>query len=102
MISRQRRIVFAVATTLISTVLCVAALFAVDVWEHRKFDRSAGLNIWGYRGRRVGRKQAHETRIVVLGGSTVQGFGLAPEDSFPSQLEALLNRDAVPPARYSV
>lgn len=102
MISKRRRIVFAVTTIVLSTALCVTALFVVDVRLHRKFAPSAGLNIWGYRGPLVGRKRPHEIRIAVLGGSTVQGYGLPSEESFPSQLQTLLNRSATAPATYSV
>jgi hypothetical protein len=40
--------------------------------------------------------------VVVLGGSTVLGFGLDEPDSFPYQLALLLNRSAKPPVTYSI
>ena len=36
-----------------------------------------------------------ETVIAVLGDSLTSGFGLAPEDAFPAQLEARLRRDGL-------
>lgn len=33
------------------------------------------------------------TRILALGDSLTAGFGLAPEDAFPAQLAARLERD---------
>lgn len=38
------------------------------------------------------RDAAHGIRIVALGDSLTEGFGVAPEDSYPVRLEALLNR----------
>jgi lysophospholipase L1-like esterase len=101
-IGRRRRIVYALTAIVLSIAVCLAGLLAADVWAHRKFERAAGLNMWGYRGTPAGRKGPHEIRVAVLGGSTVLGYGLAPEDSFPSQLQRLLNRTASPPATYSV
>jgi len=41
----------------------------------------------------VGKKQAGEKRVVVLGGSTTWGFGLSAGQDFPAQLQSMLARD---------
>jgi hypothetical protein len=100
--SVRRRVAFALSAIVLSIAACVATLLAVDVWLHWKFELSAGLNVWGYRGAAVGRKRPHEIRVVVLGGSTVLNFGQSAADSFSSQAQTLLNRAASPPTTYSV
>jgi lysophospholipase L1-like esterase len=80
---KLKRIALKAATTIISTVLAVSALLGVDLYLHHKH----GVNIWGYRGPAVGRKQPGEKRIAVLGGSTTWGFGLTAGQAFPGQLQ---------------
>ena len=81
----------------------IAALAAVDVWLHGKFERSAGFNIWGYRGPVAARKTADEYRVVVLGGSTVYGYGTTWEESIPAVMDRDLRGRAVGPfRRFSV
>lgn len=86
----RRRIVFALAATTIAAVAASATLLAVDVYLHGRYQRSAGFNVWGYRGRPVGKKKAAEYRVVVLGGSSAYGYGVAAEDAMPAVLERLL------------
>ena len=88
---RMRHVAYAAAAVAITTVLTVAALFAADLYLHRRANRSAGVNIWGYRGPVVSKKQASEVRVAVLGGSTVFGYGVMWDESFPAQLEQKLN-----------
>ena len=83
----RKRIVFAVITIVASAVLVVGVLFAADLYVHRKAERSAGLNIWGYRGPHVGKKQAGESRVVMLGGSTVFGYGVLWHQAIPALLQ---------------
>lgn len=66
-----------------STVISVSALLGVDLYLHHKH----GVNLWGYRGPAVGKKQPGEQRIAVLGGSTTWGFGLSAGQDFPGQLQ---------------
>jgi lysophospholipase L1-like esterase len=99
---RRRFIVFALLSVALSLVLLFATLLAADVYVHSKFDKT-GVNVWGYRGRAVGRKAPGEIRVVVLGGSTVLGYGLAPDDAFPHQLEIALHSSGRPEAsRFTV
>jgi hypothetical protein len=86
----RRRIVFALAATTIAVVVACAMLLAVDVYLHGRYQRSAGFNVWGYRGSPVGRKDAAEYRIVVLGGSSAYGYGVVADDAMPAVLERLL------------
>ncbi len=100
--SRVRQITFVAMTLAVASVLIFSVWLGADLYVHRKFDRAAGLNIWGYRGPIVGRKQPGGIRIVVVGGSTALGYGLAWDEAFPHQLEAALNRSAPADRRYSV
>jgi len=88
---KARHVAYAAAAVAITTVLTVAALFAADLYFHRRANRSAGVNIWGYRGPVVSKKQVSEVRVAVLGGSTVFGYGVTWDESFPAQLEQKLN-----------
>ena len=78
-----KRIALKAATTIISTIVAVSALLAADLYLHHRH----GVNLWGYRGSAVGRKQPGEKRIAVLGGSTTFGFGLTAGQAFPGQLQ---------------
>ncbi|MCC7418294.1 MAG: hypothetical protein IT176_14255 [Acidobacteria bacterium] len=100
--TRRRRAVFAVVTVLSTFLLLGAGLFALDVALHHRFEKSAGLNVRGYRGPVVGRKPPGELRIVVVGGSTVLGYGLDWNEAFPRQLEVALNASAAGGRRYSL
>lgn len=101
--TRGRFALFATAAVLLSLGTCAAALLAADLYVHHRFERAAGVNIWGYRGPIVGRKRADEIRIAAVGGSTVLNYGLSFEASFPHQLESLLNASsAAASRRFSV
>jgi hypothetical protein len=78
-----RRVLFVAVAVAIASVAAGASLFAVDLYLHHRASRSAGLNLWGYRGPVVGRKQPGETRIAVLGGSTAFGYGVTWSRRFP-------------------
>jgi hypothetical protein len=66
-------------------------LLAFDVYLHHRVQYTAGVNVWGYRGDPVGRKKPGETRVVILGGSTVFGYGLPWNESWPYYLEQKIN-----------
>ncbi|MBT4430735.1 MAG: hypothetical protein HOC91_09505 [Nitrospinaceae bacterium] len=88
---RKKFIIFALAGVLISFFSTVGFLAGVDYYLHKKYERSGGYNIWGYRGPTATQKESGEQRIVVLGGSTALGYGQSFEDSFPVYLEDLIN-----------
>jgi lysophospholipase L1-like esterase len=83
---RKKQIVFKLLTTLISSSVCILALVGADLYLHYKH----GINLRGYRGPSVGRKQAGEKRVAILGGSTTWGFGLKAGQDFPAQLQRML------------
>jgi lysophospholipase L1-like esterase len=83
---RLRRIALKITTTAVSTVLIISVLLGADLYLHHKH----GINLWGYRGPAVGRKQPGEKRVAVLGGSTAWGFGLRAGQDFPGQLQQLI------------
>ena len=90
-LSRRKKIVFALAAMAMSAAFALLLLLIADLVVHRRAERSAGLNRWGYRGPVVGAKRDGEMRAVMLGGSTVFGYGLAWDESIPAHLERMLN-----------
>jgi hypothetical protein len=99
-VSRRRRVWFAAMTITLAIVLPFAILLAVDIHLHGKYERSAGVNVWGYRGPVARRKAPGRFRIAVFGGSTALGYGVTWEESFPAVLERRL--DARAPGTYDV
>lgn len=93
-VSGRRKLVFALAAAFLSAAFTIGALLALDVYLHHKFAEFAGLNVWGYRGPTVGRKQSREQRVFVIGGSTTFGYGVGWSDAFPAALERRLQEDA--------
>ena len=83
---RKKRILFKFLTALISTLVCISVLFGIDLYLHNKH----GVNLRGYRGPSLGRKQSGEKRVAILGGSTTWGFGLKAGQDFPAQLQRML------------
>lgn len=88
----RRRVAFAAAAAAIAFLGGFAALLAIDVYLHSKYERSAGVNVWGYRGPVVGRKQPGEYRIAMLGGSSAFGYGVTWDRAIPARLERDLER----------
>jgi lysophospholipase L1-like esterase len=88
---RRKPLLFALTAMVLAGIGAMLALVAVDVFLHRKVERSGGVNVWGYRGPAMGRKAANEYRIVVLGGSAAYGYGVLWNETIPSVLEELLN-----------
>jgi hypothetical protein len=91
-LTRRKKIAFALAAMSLAVFGTVAMLLVVDLVLHHRAERSAGLNRYGYRGPVAGRKQAGELRIVMLGGSTVFGYGVSWNESSPVRLEARLRQ----------
>lgn len=103
--TRRRKLIFALVAMVLSVVAVLGVLLAADLYVNRKFLDSGGVNVWGYRGSAVGRKQPDERRIAVIGGSTAFGYGVHWRQAFPALLEGLLNQpsgSATPPSRVSV
>lgn len=88
----RRKAVFALATMLMSALIACLAVLAIDLYVHHRAENSAGLNRWGYRGPVLSARVAGETRIVVVGGSTVFGYGGPWHEAAPAMLEAELRK----------
>jgi lysophospholipase L1-like esterase len=86
-LSRGRRLAFVLVAFLVVTVIGTVFLLGLDIYVHRRVQYEAGVNIWGYRGDVVGRKKPGETRLLAIGGSTVFGYGLPWNESWPYYLE---------------
>jgi hypothetical protein len=98
-VTGRKRLVFAAAAMLLAVVLGLAGLLAADLYFHKRVERAAGVNIWGYRGPRVAKKVRGEHRLVVIGGSTAFGYGVTWDQAFAAQLERdlrLLSKNAAP------
>ena len=100
--SRARYLGFALVTVSLTLLACLVVLLAADIYLHRKYERTASVNIWGYRGPTIGPKQPLETRIAVFGGSTAFGYGPDWDGSFPYLIEQRLNALASRPGRFVV
>jgi lysophospholipase L1-like esterase len=92
--TRRRYAIFALLALALSTGLSVSTLAVVDVFLHRKYAALVGLNVWGYRGPLVGPKPSGESRIAVLGGSTVFGYGVPWNHALPAALERRLTAES--------
>jgi lysophospholipase L1-like esterase len=97
MTSRRRWLLFAAATIVIAAGAATAVLLAVDVYLHGRYERSAGFNVWGYRGSSVGRKKSNEYRVVMLGGSAAYGYGVASDEAIPAVLQQMLRSQTQSP-----
>jgi lysophospholipase L1-like esterase len=99
--SGRRRAVFAATTVALTVALLSGLLAIVDVVLHWRYERTAAVNVWGYRGPTIGAKAPGEIRVVVLGGSAAFGYGMTWDEAFPYYLEQRLN-DGGDGRRYSV
>ena len=86
----RKQFLLALLLVLGSSMLTLGAFFALDIYLQHRFSSAAGMNWRGYRGEVVSSKKTNEKRVVVLGGSTVFGYGVSPTDSFPFLLEKKL------------
>ena len=90
-LSRRKKIVFSLVAMAMSAAFALVLLLIADLIVHRRAERSAGLNRWGYRGPVAPSKQNGELRAVMLGGSTVFGYGVQWDQSIPALLERTLD-----------
>jgi hypothetical protein len=98
-----RRLRFALAAIVLALAASSAMLLAVDVHLHRKYEKTAGFNIWGYRGPTAGSKKPNEYRVAVFGGSSAFGYGVDWQESIPTVLERrLAGRRSGPFERFTV
>ena len=85
-----RRLIFIALAATLSFAVSGAVLFAADLYAHHRASRTAGLNVWGYRGPVAGSKQPGEVRLAFLGGSTLFGYGVAWNEAIPPVVERQL------------
>jgi hypothetical protein len=88
---RRRKVVYALVAMTMAAAVCITVLLALDLYVHWRTQEVAGVNVWGYRGKPVGKKRPGETRVVMLGGSTTYGWDLYAHESIPAFLEKRLN-----------
>lgn len=88
--TRRKKLIFAFLAVALASGMTTAMLLAVDIYLHGRYERSAGYNVWGYRGPHVGSRRPGEIRMAMLGGSTAFGYGVSWEESIPAQLEQRL------------
>jgi len=86
----RKRVAFAAAAIVMAVLVGGLALFAADLYFHRRVERFAGVNIWGYRGPRVAKKAPGEHRLIVIGGSTAFGYGVGWDETIAAHLERAL------------
>jgi hypothetical protein len=98
-LSRRKKLAFALAAIGLSVFGVLLALLAADLVLHYRAERSAGLNRYGYRGPVAPGKEDGELRIVMLGGSTVFGYGVAWNESIPFVLDSKLRERIDRPVR---
>jgi lysophospholipase L1-like esterase len=75
---------------------------AIARFKTPEFDTTIAINAAGLRDREIGPKKPGERRIIVLGDSLVMAVQVPLRETLTSQLERLLNADAIPPAVFRV
>jgi lysophospholipase L1-like esterase len=74
----------------ISIGVCCVGVVGVEAFASYRV-RQTAWNIRGYRGRVLGAKALNEVRVFAIGGSTTYGYTVGRDETYPAQLEALLN-----------
>jgi lysophospholipase L1-like esterase len=97
----RKRLGFAIAAILLTTLVMGGVVLAGDLFLHYLGRNQIGLNVWGYRGPSVGRKQGNEWRLAVLGESTAYGYGVRWDEAFPAYLQGMMNAPGQHPSRPS-
>ena len=97
--TRRKFVIFSLVAMALAAVGTGLLFLAVDVYFHNKLERSAGVNVWGYRGPSVDDKDPQETRIAVFGGSTAFGYGVLWNEAWAYVLEQELNTRAASSGR---
>jgi hypothetical protein len=81
-----------IAAIAIQAVLGAAlALLVFDMRAHNRVERLGGVNVWGYRGLELGRKQAGELRLAMFGGDLAFGWGVAADETMVSYARRLVS-----------
>jgi hypothetical protein len=90
-LSRRKKFAFALVAMSLAVFGTLLALLGADLILHKRAERSAGLNRYGYRGPVAGKKEPGEFRVAIVGGSTVFGYGVGWNESIASYLETKLH-----------
>jgi lysophospholipase L1-like esterase len=67
----------------------VAGVVGLEVYAGHRV-RQTAWNIRGYRGRVLSKKARNEVRVFAIGASTTYGYTVNTEDTYPAQLEPML------------
>ncbi len=76
---------------LVAVALSVAAAAGLEAYALTRV-RQTAWNFRGYRGRVLPRKAHGEMRVFAIGGSTTYGYTVERDDTYPAQLDTLLNQ----------
>ena len=98
----DRRIVIGRIALVVGAVgFCVAVAAALEIFASSRVRRTA-WNVWGYRGRVLGRKVPGEIRVFAVGASTTYGYTVERDETYPAQLETSLRERLGPSHPVSV
>ena len=86
-----KTILFVLISVFLVFIFAVSVLIGLDLLYHQKYLTIAGLNYRGYRGKVLSRKKSGEISIVMLGGSSLFGYGVKYNEAIPEILESALN-----------
>lgn len=84
-----RALAFAVVVQAVLTL--IVGLIVLDMRAHNRVERLGGVNVWGYRGLELGRKQQREVRIVVFGGDLAFGWGVSANETMANYVAQLVS-----------
>jgi len=82
-----------------AALLAVLGVVALDLVAHRHVEQLGGVNVWGYRGPVMHRKQAREIRIAVVGGDLAFGWGVAASEALAPTIRQFVALETDKPGR---
>lgn len=88
--TRARLILFRLAAVLVGLTVVAVGVVGLELYASSRI-RDTAWNIRGYRGRILHAKAPNELRVEAIGGSTTYGFTVGQGQSYPAQLEVILN-----------
>jgi lysophospholipase L1-like esterase len=65
---------------------------AVKTWRFKAFDESSQINSTGMRGDEIRARSSEEVRVLVLGDSMTYGHGVENHETWPMQLQLILDK----------
>jgi hypothetical protein len=91
----------AIAIALQAALFSGLGLVVLDMRAHTRVEELGGVNVWGYRGTELGRKQPHHLRIVAFGADLAFGWGLKPAETLASYAGRLVSLELNRPGQRS-